>query len=128
MASYFKVMKTKATSDTRFRSTHVTGDAAVEYEVGKMTVAPDWLAEEGYHPTVFATLQDAVNFVRSTDRVIYRAAVMGPVTDPLPFVSRWDLQSGRIVQSSRKWPNGTLMARGVIPMEEVPKSEWPART
>ena len=126
MAEYFKVMRPALGQSGMFGPAHASGLASVEYEVGKLTVAPKWLAEKGYDVTVFRTLQDAANFVRESNMVIYTAAIMGPVKEPLPFAVSWDLMHGRIVGTARKWPKGTLMVKGIIPMREVPRHKWPA--
>ena len=127
MAEFYKVLTPVFGSDTKFKPAHAKGSASVDYEVGKLTTAPPWLAEKGYEVTVFRTLKAAAAFARGMyGKKIFRSAVMGPVTEPLPFAISAHLHKGSVVLSKgSSWPGGTAMVKGVIPLAEVPRSEWP---
>ena len=127
MAEFYKVLTPVFGSDTKFKPAHAKGSASVDYEVGKLTTAPPWLADKGYNVTVFRTLKAAADFARGMyGKRIFRSAVMGPVTEPLPFAVSALLHKGSIVLSKGSgWPEGTVMVKGVIPLTEVPKCEWP---
>ena len=127
MAEFYKVLTPVFGSDKKFSPAHARGSASVDYEIGKLTTAPPWLAEKGYDVTVFRTLKAAADFARGMyGKVIFRAAVMGPVTEPLPIAISSYLRRGALRPSKRSsWPKGTAMVKGVIPLAEVPRSEWP---
>lgn len=125
---YYKVFRK---IHDRLLSSWATGKAQVEYEEGKLSVAPEWLANLGYGVTVFASLVDAVNYKKtvsgnaySKTTPIYSVAIVGSPRGPKVIGSNYRLKDGVVSpMNSSKWPNGTFMVDGVIPMALVTDEE-----
>lgn len=107
----------------RLVSMFARGAAAVEYEIGKLTVAPGWLAKKGNGIICYDTLENAVkdSYCR---KIVLECAVLGPQRE-LPKFCRIDqLEMGTYaIYEHQKWAEGTVVFDGVIPMRIVPEKE-----
>lgn len=105
-------------------SLHAKGNALVDYEVGKLTTAPKWLAEKGHGVIAYDTLRRAASNAGGGTRVVLECAVMGPQRELPQFCSLDGLRSGQYrPRSYNSWPEGSVMYDGLIPMRVVPDSE-----
>lgn len=118
--------------DGRIFSSWSLGKAQVEYEVGKLSEAPKFLADKGYWITAFETLQQAYSYKRSLvhtriggELTIYEVAICGRTKEPGGVLNNGDISRGVVPDAlkSSRWPNGTVMVEGVIPMRKVENSE-----
>ena len=67
----------------RLVSSWAEGEARVVYTPGQPARAPSWLAEHGYHITVFISLDDARAYKRDVaERQIWEAEATGPLMPP----------------------------------------------
>jgi len=124
---YYKVFRQQG---GRLWSSWTRGVARVEYIPGQLSVAPGWLAEYGYNLTVFNSLENTLRYRQlisgspySTVFPVYQVAISGTVATPGEYAENTQLNIGRIIKTSAKWPDGTLMVQGIIPMAEVPFNE-----
>jgi len=101
----------------RLISAVVEGKALVEYQPGEDAMAPKWLAEKGYHLTVFEALKDAVIFRKSTSMTMpvqfWWAEVPQAVRPDRPLSSILELKDGLFDVQTLPWPEGTLFAESV---------------
>jgi len=116
--SYYKVVSQDVNG--MFFSSASSGEAKVQYKVGEWTLAPRWLASNGYHLFVFDDLRGAEEFQFWLGGLIYEVLV-GGVYKGLPrFLRLCDLAKGCL--KSWKWgvfPSGTKMVKRVKLMELV---------
>jgi len=119
-------------NDGRMFSSWSLGKAQIEYEVGKLSEAPKFLADKGYWITAFETLQQAYSYKRSLgytraggELEIYEVAICGKTKEPGDMLDNGNISRGIVTDTlkSSRWPNGTVMVEGVIPMRKVESSE-----
>jgi len=99
------------------------GKAGVKYKVHHKVYAPDWLLKHGYGCLVFENLAYAIACAKTYYWVckFYHAAVNDKermiLPKPIPIE---ELKRGRIlVTPAIKWPNGTLMFKGVTLLAKI---------
>ena len=119
---YFKVVS-RIEGSSHYASAIATGPARVYYSVGCFAKAPKWLADQGYHLTVFDSLKNAATFVSSSSGAssIFRCECLGKV--PLPDAQYVrGVSSGALDDSDHSthdWPKGTGMFRRVKIIDRV---------
>ena len=111
------------------RSVSIGGDAELDYSNGKWVVAPNWLAEKGYHPMCFREItEDTYTLMKAMSGYIYEAEaedVMEDIPPPMMMVrlSRREFTPRPLdfvwPGSTNGWPVGTVMAKRIRLMEEV---------
>jgi len=107
----------------RMTSSFVSGSAQVEYEIGKLSTPPAWLAENGHGILAYDTLAGAARHT-GTNLAVLECAVMGPQRELPEFCYPADLKyKQRSPSHFRRFPEGTVAFDGVIPMRIVPESE-----
>lgn len=99
-------------------SSDVEGDARISYELNRETTAPDYLAARGYHPLCFATREDAEKYAMWTN-VILLCQAEGIITDLPEKQSVISVGRRRFYPAADPWPDGSLMARSLTPLEVV---------
>ena len=124
---YYKVVRAGGCGGPA-RSAFVKNKAAVEYREMSFVSAPKWLADNGYHLTVFANLREAqrfANYRRSYRREVYRCFVRG-VKDTLPvFLSTKAIERGEVVEANKAlFPAGTVMAEEVMIFGSPVYTKW----
>lgn len=124
----------KVTTRTN-KSCLAQGKARVQYEIGKPARAPEWLAQLGYHPCGFRTLESARNFRREyccgfgrrfnrhKGWKIYKAEGEGIMRRKRDRFSLIDIARGVLGFSlptiCRTFPTGTVMCKEITLLEEV---------
>lgn len=128
----FKVFRrTTFGEEMRLTSSWAYGQASVEYEVGKLSKPPAWLAGDAYGITIFSSLKDAIAYRKlisgsnySWKYPIFSVAVVGSVYEPKPMAANNKLSTGSIIVTpSSRWPKGTMMVDGIVPMYEIADDE-----
>jgi len=129
---YIKVVSER--TDGTFTSLFTPPSATVKYAVGEWTTAPEWLANLGHHVTFFdgvdaadAFLMDLSPSVVSSKRArLFYCTVELPLVQ-LPPISTFTALSKRTVLPVQKksglrdeWPEGTVSARRIMLVSEVP--------
>jgi len=133
--SYYKVLKRRIISrDGEYQRVSIlaSGNARVVYVPGIPAKAPAWLAEHGYHLTIFSSLADAVRFLLLDITSVSRRAEIWTcdadgVTSDLPpalpylsIVADFQLAHTRYLRrvgtpsAFTGFPNGTSMATSVV--------------
>ena len=98
------------------------GKAQVKYKRNEWAVAPDWLAQKGYHLTYFKSLARAKELALG-DNEIWECEVEGEVS-PLPQLScLGDLAKGLLFPFSLGWPDGTGMAEKIMITKRIQLAE-----
>jgi hypothetical protein len=81
------------------------------YRIGAVAQVPNWLADQGYYATAFATLEDAQRF--ANDAVPYPqifGADAEACVDLPPRAAIFDVVQGQLASAhSIDWPTGTVM-------------------
>jgi len=112
----------------KLNSLFTEGRALVQYQQGVAVKAPRWLARRGYHLTVFASLEDAVNFRPIFDESLgielWWAEAEDVTEVKLPFLNMNSLKYGKITPMDCEWPWGTLLAESVKLVRKVTRDEF----
>jgi len=125
---YYKVVTRDSTRARIWRSAIAEGKAEVTYRRGGWSRAPQWLAEDGYHLTVFDSMEHANSFASSymsggnlLNAHIWRVHVREVHDGDLPpRCLLWTIAHGRRgIPDAPPWPNGTVMAEKVRLVECV---------
>jgi len=111
----------------------VGAEAGVIYGIGEPAYAPPWLAERGYHLTVFRTLKLAKRYRSECARGFYynrlevwRVSAKSRI-QPLPTIMDWrSIERGLIIpyvgycsEGVIDWPEGTEMYEEITLLERV---------
>lgn len=116
---YYKIVSPD--SENYLSSCVVFGLANVEYIPDQWVVAPSFLAVDGYHLTVFSTLDNARKFI--TDECgafgmmmqIWEVEVEGVITNLPPVRSVVHASTGTLGNTfTGAWPPGTAMVKKVM--------------
>ena len=110
---YWKV--TTDLGDSGGTSVVVESLAKVVYSKNEYVSAPQWLAEKGYHLTVFTSLFAARNF-KSPEDVLWECEVVGLKDELPPSMSPYWVSQGCVSARyvSSYWPRDTAMAEQVM--------------
>ena len=97
------------------------GLAEVEYSADKWTRAPEWLAKKGYHLFVFDDLQKALKFAYMSSPPIrlWECEIRSKYKNLPVYISRDEINNGRLVPVNGRFPEGTVMAREVKLIKKI---------
>jgi len=131
IAYFYKIVK--VLHDGSFVSSYVPGKACCTYTIGQITRAPEWLAKEGYHLTVFDDKHIALRWLYGSLTLantcmavlLAKADVTDIAARPARSINFEFLKSGvfpKIMSSDtdlsdEEWPNGTVFVRQLEVMD-----------
>ena len=100
-----------------FASAGAFGEAEVVYKIGEWTVAPQWLADKGYHLLVFDSLENAMASFADN---IFECEVEGRIIFLPERLNLLNLSHGDTSRTTEDtWPKGTRMYKRVKILKRV---------
>ena len=113
----YKVIYNPYNNPTSGTSALITGAASITYVKDEWAESPKWLADKGYGPLVFGSLEDARDFKFNQclqQLEIWECDVEDPFPSTLPlFCNMSSLYPNALYPMDIPWPRGTTMVKRV---------------
>jgi len=111
--------------DGRLGSFFAPGDADTTYIPGEVTVAPQYLANAGYHLCCFDSLEVARKWDDQRWNCVWEVEAEGILYELPPMLAFIDYAKcfTPVPDHSCSWPTGTIMAERVTLIREIEREE-----